>query len=92
MSWPKKHTRKLHHDGVEYLWQCPNPEYKYEATIGKEDDPYYITLDLEFSGVWSLVQPSEIKRGLVWALDNGWSPSRGPSKFISMRSNEFQWV
>lgn len=83
MAWPKKHTKRLHYQGIEFLWQCPDPQYNYQATIGVDGSKYFLTVDLDFTGVWPLVRPSDVKRALAWALANGWSFEKGPNKMMA---------
>ncbi len=94
MAWPKKGTRKISVDGVDYLWHysgcclyCSEDVF----TIGLPGKPYVLYID-PFS--WNFeIKPSNIANAIRWAVNNGWTPEKGPIKAMSFdRNDAFVWL
>jgi hypothetical protein len=81
MAWPRKRTRKLEIDGVQYLWHFSGHCSDAAITIGRSSDRFHLSLD-------PLVHDQEIRPGAIvvairWALRNGWSSLSGPSRAMA---------
>lgn len=95
MAWPKKGTRKITVDGVNYLWHyaahCPLCSDDV-FTIGIAGKPHVLFVD---PFPWSFeLKPSSIASAIRWAINNGWTPLKGPTRAMSLdeSSQEFVWL
>lgn len=95
MAWPKKGTRKITVDGVNYLWHysahCPLCSDDV-FTVGIAGSPYVLFID---PFPWNFeLKPSSIASAIRWATENGWTPAQGPTRGMSYddRSKEFIWL
>jgi hypothetical protein len=94
MPWPKKGTRKIIVDGVEYLWHysahCPMCSDDV-FTVGIQGNPYVLFID-PFPYNFEL-KPSCVANAIRWATNNGWTPNKGPTRAMSMDSDSnFIWL
>lgn len=92
MTWPKKHTRTVHIEGSEYLWHLShNTIYRENRiTAGTKSGKYFLFIDPydhDFE-----ITPSNIVRAIQWAIQNGWSPTEGPSRNMSFSNSTFRWL
>ena len=95
MAWPKKGTRKIVIDGVDFLWHydaccpwCSDDVF----TAGKSGDPYVLFIDpFPYAAE---IGPGYVAKSIKWALKHGWSSSAGANKSMSLNSetNEFYWL
>ena len=95
MAWPKKGTRKLSVDGVDYLWHysahcplCGSDVY----TVGIEGKPFVLFID---PLPWSFeLTPSSVIRAIRWAIKKGWTPDKGPTRAMALDGgkNAFLWL
>ena len=93
MAWPKRGTRKLIIDGIEWL-------YHYDAhcefcsadsvTVGQLGQPHYLFLDT-FSRHFDNT-PRHACDSIRWATANGWSPAWGPDRALSATESGFEWL
>ncbi len=93
MAWPKRGTRKLIIDGVDWL-------YHYDAhcmfcsadsvTVGRLGHTHYLYLDT-FSQHFDHA-PRHIVSSIRWATLNGWSPATGPDRALTATEDGFQWL
>ena len=92
MTWPKRGTRKIVVDGKEYLWHydaccpwCSDDVF----TAGNSGKPFVLFID-SFPYA-AEIRPRFIARSIKWAVSEGWSPERGPTKALSIDSNTEQY-
>ncbi len=95
MAWPKKGTRKISVDGVNYLWHysahcpwCSDDVF----TIGIAGQPYVLFID---PFPWSFeIKPSSIASAIRWASNNGWTPDKGMTRAMSLddKIEKFVWL
>jgi hypothetical protein len=95
MAWPKKGTRTLTVDGVEYLWHhsghcpaCSDEVY----TMGMAGRPFVLFID---PLPWHFeLTPSSMITAIRWAIHNGWTPDKGPTRAMSwdQSRNDFVWL
>ncbi len=94
MTWPKRHTRRIHIGGVEYLWHLSGNAIDTPAniTVGTEDGAYFLFID-PYAHDFEIT-PSSVRAATDWALAEGWSPERGPTMRMaySMDKREFIWL
>lgn len=88
MAWPKKGTRKITLDGTDYLWHysghctlCSDDV----ITVGIAGKPCVLFID-PFPWHFAFT-PSAVADALRWALNNGWSPRKGPTRAMSFDDN-----
>ncbi len=94
MAWPKKGTRKITIDGINYRWHysahCPLCSDDV-FTIGFECNPYVLFID-PFPYHFEL-KPSSVANAVRWATDSRWTPQKGPTKAMSMdRNGHYIWL
>ena len=95
MAWPKKGTRKIVVDQEEFLWHydaccpwCSNDVF----TAGRSGEPYVLFIDpFPYAAE---IGPKYIARAISWAIKQGWSTSKGPTRALSIDSTtgEFYWL
>jgi hypothetical protein len=95
MAWPKKGTRKIIINGEEYLWHydaccpwCSDDVF----TAGKSGQPYVLFIDpFPYAAE---IGPGYVSRAIKWAISQGWSPSSGPTRSMSIASEneKFFWL
>ena len=95
MAWPKKGTRKITVNGVNYLWhysgRCPCCSDDV-FTVGIAGKPYVLYID---PFPWNFeIKPSSMADAIRWAINNGWTADEGPTKAMSLDDNtkEFLWL
>jgi len=95
MAWPKKGTRRLVVDGIDFSWHytghCPCCSDDV-ITVGIAGKPYVLFID-PFPWKFEL-RPSHVASAIRWAIKNGWSPDGGPTKALSLDydKDEFVWL
>ena len=94
MTWPKRHTRRIHIGDVEYLWHLSgnNIDTPAHVTVGTESGAYFLFVD-PYAHDFEIT-PSNVKAATEWALAKGWSPDNGPTKRMAYYEHEecFVWV
>ncbi|MGE0328632.1 MAG: hypothetical protein AB7S68_40330 [Polyangiaceae bacterium] len=93
MAWPKKGTRKLVVDGVEFMWhrkECCECTAGVPFLMGKSGGRYVLrveVIDLE-------IRPRDYARAMRWALANGWSAEAGPDRRLRFNdeTETFEWI
>jgi len=95
MAWPKKETRKIVIDGDDFLWHydaccpwCSDDVY----TAGQSGQPYVLFIDpYPYAAT---IGPGYVAKAIMWAILQGWSTSKGPTKSMSIVSEteEFFWL
>lgn len=93
MAWPKKGTRGLVIDGIEWL-------HHYDAhcelcsadcvTVGQLGQPHYLFLDT-YSRYFDNT-PRHSVEAIRWATAAGWSPTSGPDRGLTAVENGFEWL
>ncbi|QIF02049.1 hypothetical protein [Roseimicrobium sp. ORNL1] len=93
MAWPKKGTRKIVVDGVEWLWHysahcylCSNDV----VTVGQAGSPHHLFFDT-FSRDFEHT-PGHVAASLRWALSQGWNPTNGGDRAMTAKENSFEWL
>ena len=95
MSFPKKYTRKIVVEGITYLWHMSQNSLEGRAThitIAQETAPNQFLHVDPFAAVFEGVEirPRTIRRIILWALKNGWQPTRKrPPIFVGYCSDGF---
>ncbi len=95
MAWPKKGTRKITVNGIEYLWHfsagCPCCSDAV-FTVGIEGKAYVLFID-PFPHNFE-IKPSSIADALGWAVKNGWTPENGPTRGMALddKTGSFVWL
>ena len=95
MAWPKKGTRKLTVNNEVYLWHysghCPLCS-KDVFTIGMAGKPYVLFID-PFPHAFEMT-PASVAQAIQWAVENGWTPDRGPTRAMVLDEieNRFVWL
>ncbi|MGI0119708.1 hypothetical protein [Zooshikella sp. RANM57] len=94
MAWPKRGTRKIVVDEIEYLWHydaccifCSDDVF----TVGQTGRSGYLFIDSFAFG--EKIRPKNIADSIKWAVSHGWSPesqSRNMSKNIE--TDDFYWL
>lgn len=94
MSWPKRHTRRLHIDHREFLWHINGNSIELEVriTVGTQQGKYFLFIDPYAHDLE--ITPSSIRSAIEWALKEGWSPEKGPDRGMgySMKEKGFFWL
>ncbi|MEO1333807.1 MAG: hypothetical protein AAFV32_09845 [Myxococcota bacterium] len=94
MAWPKKGTRKVTVDGIDYLWHfsghCLLCSEKV-ITIGREGAPFVLFLD---PYAWHFeFRPRSVVEAVKWATSKGWSVVDGPTRSLSVgEDGRFLWL
>lgn len=93
MAWPKRGTRKLLIDQIEWL-------YHYDAhcifcsedciTVGQNGRPHYLYLDT-FSHHFDHT-PGHVVASIRWAIASGWSAENGPDRGLTATNDGFTWL
>ena len=95
MTWPKRGTRKIVVDGVEYLWHfdahclwCSNGLF----TVGQPGKPCVLYINAAVFG--EEIRLKNVALSIKWAVSEGWSPEQTPSRSMSRNyeTEEFYWV
>ena len=95
MSWSKKHTRAITVEGQKFIWHLSGNRLDGKdvlLTVGKEKDRYFLFID---PYPWDFeITPANIATAIKWALQQGWTPEKGPSKNMvwSAGKNSFVWL
>lgn len=92
MAFPKRHTRRIAVNGVQYVWHLNHGDIDFgqtQVTIGHAKshrwllhaDPYQIE-----------PLPANVRAVILWALDQGWMPqvSHEPM-LVSREDGAFFW-
>lgn len=94
MTWPKRHTRRLHIDKKEFLWHISGNtiESDVRITVGTQKGRYFLFIDPYAHDLE--ITPSSIRGAVEWALKAGWSPDKGPTRGMaySTERKEFFWL
>ena len=95
MAWPRKGTRKLAINDVQYLWHynghCPLCSAAL-FTIGRAENRFVLYIDPR---PWGFeLRPASVVSAVKWALDQGWSPEAGPTRSMTWNDDteEFEWL
>ncbi|MBX2848361.1 MAG: hypothetical protein KTR16_08575 [Acidiferrobacterales bacterium] len=95
MAWPKRGTRKIVVDDVEYLWHydahciwCSDDVF----TVGQAGRPSVLYIDSFVFG--EEIRPKNIAESIKWAVSQGWSPDSSSSMGMSRThdAKEFYWL
>lgn len=93
MAWPRRGTRKLVVDGVEWLWHysahcylCSNDV----VAVGQPGRPHHLFLDT-FARHFEHT-PGHVTASLLWALAQGWNPTNGGDRALTATEQSFQWL
>ncbi len=95
MAWPKRGTRKIVVNGIEYLWHydahciyCSDDVF----TVGQAGKPSVLYIDSYVFG--EEVRPKNIALSIKWAVEQGWSPDDSVSRNMSKKldGNGFYWL
>jgi len=95
MAWPKRGTRKIVVDGVEYLWHydahcifCSEDVF----TVGQAGKPSVLYIDSYVFG--EEIRPKNIADSIKWAGSQGWNPESAVSKNMSkkLETDGFYWL
>ncbi|MCP4678720.1 MAG: hypothetical protein GY854_25065 [Deltaproteobacteria bacterium] len=95
MAWPKKHTRRIKVDDEVFLWHLSGNDLEGKEksiTIGKEDERFFLLLD---PYAWdTLVEPAIIHEVIDWAIEQGWTAEKGPTRSLAyLRETEtYIWL
>ena len=95
MAWPKKNTRKITVNGIEFLWHLSKNSIDSKETLitaGSQHDRFFLFIDpypWEFE-----IKPAHISAAVEWASKQGWNPETGPSKYLafSAKAQKFVWL
>ncbi|MGV3659722.1 MAG: hypothetical protein ACO1TE_06050 [Prosthecobacter sp.] len=95
MAFPRRHTRKITVDGIDYLWHLNHNDVTFgqtQITIACADQPkWFLHLDPYpcIAGVYE-IGPATVRRAILWALSLGWQPAVAHEPtFISYRDGAF---
>ena len=95
MSFPKKYTRKIVVGGIRYLWHLSQNSLEgrdTHITIAQDTAPKQFLHVDPFAAIFEglEIRPRAIRRIILWALKNGWHPTRkGPPIFVGYRGDDF---
>ena len=93
MAWPKKHTRRIHVGGCEFLWHISGNEVESTSpiTVGTEGGKSFLFID-PYSHEFEIT-PSNIRSALEWAVGQGWSPESGVTRGMAFSPERgFYWL
>ena len=94
MTWPRRHSRQIHIGGTEYLWHLSGNNIYTPAnvSVGTENGRYFLFID-PYAHDFEIT-PACVRAAVEWALAEGWSPERGPTRRLaySMEAKGFIWV
>ena len=95
MAWPKRGTRKIVVEGSTFLWHydacCPWCSSDV-FTAGRPGAPHVLFVD---PFPWGFeFRPANVAAAIRWALQNGWSPEKGPTQALALNdeTEQFQWL
>ncbi len=95
MAWPKRGTRNIVVDDIEYLWHydahciwCSDDVF----TVGQQGKPFVLYIDSYAFG--EEIRPKNIANAIKWAVLNEWNPTTGPNKSMSydQDKDKFYWL
>ena len=95
MAWTQKDTRRIIVAGQKFLWHLPGNRLDGKdvmLTVGKDKDRYFLFID---PYAWDFeLTPKNITEAFKWALQQGWTTEKGPSRYMAWSSADsgFVWL
>lgn len=95
MTWPKKDTRKINVNGMDFLWHLSGNTVDTKETVittGRQNGKFFLFIDpypWEFE-----IRPADIAKAVQWAAGKGWTAENGPNRHMAWSSKEksFIWL
>ncbi len=95
MAWPKKDTRKIVVNGMDFLWHLSGNALDNKETVitaGTREGKYFLFID---PYPWDFeIKPVNIAAAVQWALNEGWTPGAGPNRHMAFSAitQSFVWL